>query len=92
MGIPTAILDPKQKLRRRPASDTMISRLLLPASVPAQAVHRAAADAQLLAFDATLVELAGGRAEASSVGKADRLGDRTALASPNRGRCYRQWW
>jgi len=50
-------------------TNTLISRLLLPASVPAQAVRRAVADAQLLAFDATLVELADRRAEASSVGK-----------------------
>jgi len=37
---------------------TLISRLLLPASVPAQAVRQAVAQALLLASDATLRELA----------------------------------
>jgi len=39
-------------------TNTLISRLLLPESVPAQAVRRAVAEAQLLASDATLGELA----------------------------------
>ncbi len=39
-------------------TNTLISRLLLPASVPAQAVRQAVAEAQLLASDATLMELA----------------------------------
>jgi len=39
-------------------TNTLISRLLLSESVPAQAVRRAVAEAQLLASDATLGELA----------------------------------
>ena len=39
-------------------TNTLISRLLLPAFVPAQAVRRAVAEAQLLASDDTLMELA----------------------------------
>jgi|SRR6516165_6595723 putative PIN family toxin of toxin-antitoxin system len=48
------------KARERVVVDTntLISRLLLPASVPAQAVRRAVAEAQLLASDATIIELA----------------------------------
>ena len=46
--------------RERIAVDTnaLVSRLLLPASVPAQAVHKAVNEATLLCSDATLGELA----------------------------------
>jgi uncharacterized protein len=48
------------KPRERVVVDTnaLIGRLLLPASVPAQAVRRAVAEDQLLASDATIMELA----------------------------------
>lgn len=48
------------KARERVVIDTntLISRLLLPASVPAQAVRKAVAEVQLLASDATMMELA----------------------------------
>jgi len=48
------------RARERVVIDTnaLISRLLLPASVPAQAVHKAVDEAQVLASDATLIELA----------------------------------
>ena len=48
------------RARERVVIDTnaLISRLLLPASVPAQAVHKAVDEAQVLASDATLMELA----------------------------------
>jgi putative PIN family toxin of toxin-antitoxin system len=48
------------KARERVVVDTntLISRLLLPASVPAQAVRQTVEETQLLASDATLVELA----------------------------------
>ncbi|HEX3520611.1 MAG TPA: putative toxin-antitoxin system toxin component, PIN family [Stellaceae bacterium] len=39
-------------------TNALISRLLLPASVPAQAVRQVVAEAQLLASDATIMELA----------------------------------
>jgi putative PIN family toxin of toxin-antitoxin system len=39
-------------------TNALIGRLLLPASVPARAVHRAIAEGQLLASDATIMELA----------------------------------
>jgi len=48
------------KPRERVVVDTnaLIGRLLLPASVPAQAVRRVVAEDQLLASDATIMELA----------------------------------
>jgi putative PIN family toxin of toxin-antitoxin system len=48
------------KARERVVIDTnaLISRLLLPASVPAQAVRKAVDEDQLLASDATIMELA----------------------------------
>jgi putative PIN family toxin of toxin-antitoxin system len=48
------------KAKERVVVDTnaLISRLLLPASVPAQAVRQVVAEAQLLASDATIMELA----------------------------------
>lgn len=48
------------KAEERVVVDTnaLISRLLLPASVPAQAVRQVVAEAQLLASDATIMELA----------------------------------
>ena len=39
-------------------TNALIGRLLLPASIPAQAVRRAIAEDQLLASDATIMELA----------------------------------
>jgi putative PIN family toxin of toxin-antitoxin system len=47
-------------VRQRVVIDTsaLVSRILLPASVPAQAVNHALAECQLLASDATLMELA----------------------------------
>ena len=48
------------KARERVVVDTnaLISRLLVPASFPAQAVRRTIAESQLLASDATIMELA----------------------------------
>ena len=48
------------KARERVVIDTnaLVSRLLLPASVPAQAVRKAVDEAQVLASDATIMELA----------------------------------
>jgi uncharacterized protein len=48
------------KARERVVVDTnaLISRLLLPSSIPGQAVRKAVAEAQLLASDDTLFELA----------------------------------
>jgi putative PIN family toxin of toxin-antitoxin system len=48
------------KAKERVVVDTnaLIGRLLLPASVPAQAVRQVVAEAQLLASDATIMELA----------------------------------
>ncbi len=48
------------KVRERLVVDTgvLASRLLLPASVPAEAVRKAVGEGQLLASDATLMELA----------------------------------
>ena len=48
------------KARERVVVDTnaLISRLLLPRSIPGQAVRKAVADCQLLASDATIMELA----------------------------------
>jgi uncharacterized protein len=48
------------KARARVVVDTnaLISRLLLPRSIPGQAVRKAVADCQLLASDATIMELA----------------------------------
>jgi putative PIN family toxin of toxin-antitoxin system len=48
------------KVRRRIVFDTnaLVSRLLIPTSVPAQAVRHAATEDQLIASDATLMELA----------------------------------
>jgi len=46
--------------RERVVIDTnaLVSRLLLPGSIPGQAVRRAVAEAQLLASDDTIIELA----------------------------------
>jgi len=48
------------KTRERVVIDTnaLVSRLLLPGSIPGQAVRRAVAEAQLLASDDTIIELA----------------------------------
>ena len=48
------------KAKERVVIDTnaLISRLLLPASVPAEAVRKAVDEAQVLASDATIMELA----------------------------------
>jgi len=48
------------KARERVVVDTnaLVSRLLLPGSVPGRAVRRAVAEAQLLASDDTIIELA----------------------------------
>jgi putative PIN family toxin of toxin-antitoxin system len=48
------------KTRERVVIDTnaLVSRLLLPGSIPGQAVRKAVAEAQLLASDDTIIELA----------------------------------
>ena len=48
------------KARERVVIDTnaLVSRLLLPGSIPGQAVRKAVAEAQLLASDDTIIELA----------------------------------
>ena len=50
----------QMKARERVVVDTnaLISRLLLPGSTPGQAVRKAVAEAQLLASDETIMELA----------------------------------
>ena len=61
------------KARARVVADTnaLISRLLLPRSIPGQAVRKAVADCQLLASDATIMELA----ELGHANKATELSD-----------------